>query len=233
MKYKAMILLLIIGFLIVSPPKIYAVDVTQGLKEEYSQMLEQSGANSLWDILPQESIDGLQKNNISQIDPSQLLDLNLSDFIKNIWGYIKTSLTLPISIFCMIIGIVLLAAILNSLKDGFGHSSFEKVFSVVCILGISGVIIAPISEIITSVAAVIEQVSNFLLAFIPVYVGIISASGNIFTAITYNTFLFSAIQVVSRVSATILVPLLGIYMGFCLIGSTTDQINIDSIAKGV
>ncbi|MEG0397106.1 MAG: hypothetical protein RR612_10285, partial [Oscillospiraceae bacterium] len=131
------------------------------------------------------------------------------------------------------IGIILLCALLNSLKSSFNNQSYEQVFSVVSVICISSAIIIPIANLIIKTSSLIKQVSNFLLSFIPVYVVIITASGKPISATAYSTAIIGVIQIISRISATVFVPLLGIYMAFCLIGSASHEINVEGIAKTV
>ncbi|WMJ23024.1 hypothetical protein RBG61_13700 [Paludicola sp. MB14-C6] len=208
----------------------------QSMKEyqqQYDELLSQSGANELFSAVPDDAKDILENNDIDSIDSNKFLKMNFFEFVGNLWVTIKDSLAKPIQILLSGIGVVLLCALLNSLKTGFNNAAYEKVFSVVSVICIATVIIIPIAQLITKTAQLIKQVSNFMLSFIPVYVGIITASGKPVSAISYNTALVAVIQVVSRIAASVLVPLLAIYLAFCLIGSASTQINIEGIAKTV
>ncbi len=168
------------------------------VKQQYQELLENSGAGDLFSLLPKDATELMKENQITSIDADKLL-----------------------------------CALLNSLKSSFNDSSYERVFSVVSVMCIATTIIIPIAQMITKTADVIKQVSTFILSFIPVYVGIITASGKPISAVSYNLSLIGVVQVVSRISASVLVPLLAIYLAFCLIGATSTQINIDGFAKSV
>jgi stage III sporulation protein AE len=202
-------------------------------QQQYEELLEQSGANELFSLVPDDAKDILNENDITSLDSSKFLNMNIFAFIKNLWSTIKSSITKPMQILLSGIGVVLLCALLNSIKSSFDNATYEKVFSLVSVICIATVIIIPIAQVITKTAQLIKQVSNFMLSFIPVYVGIITASGKPVSAISYNTALIGVIQVVSRIAASVLVPLLAIYLAFCLIGSASTQINIEGIAKAV
>lgn len=202
-------------------------------KQQYEELLEESGANKLLDIIPDDAKSLLDKNDIDGFDADKLLNISFFDFIASVWDAVIEALSKPLTILLSCIGIILLCALLNSFKSGFNNSSYEKVFSAVSVICIASAIIVPIAQMITRTADVIKQVSNFLLGFIPVYVGILTASGKPLSAMAYSTSLIGVVQVISRIAASVLVPLLAIYLAFCLIGSSSSHINIGGIAKGV
>ncbi len=205
----------------------------EDFKKQYDELLEESGANRLFADIPNDAKDLLHENNIDSIDSKDILDIGFFDFVRSVWQTTKKAVTKPLTVFLSSIGVILLCALLNSLKSGFNDASYEKVFSVVSVICIATTIIVPIAQMITKTADVIKQVSAFLLSFIPVYVGIITTSGKPISAMTYSASLAGVVQVISRISASVLVPLLAIYLAFCLIGSTSTQINIDGIARAV
>lgn len=241
MKKVIKIIILIVVLIVVSMGSVIADDQNENgnengiddVKEQYEKLLEESGALELEYEIPDESKVLLSDNDISVSDTDALLELSIFDFIGSIFTTIKTSLTKPTAILMTSIGIILLCALLNSVKSGFRNSSYEKAFSVVSVICIAGTIIMPIADIITRASGVIKQVSNFMLSFVPVYVGIISATGKPISAVTYQLSLVSVVQIISRIASTVLIPLLAIYLAFCLIGSTSSQINIGGISKGV
>lgn len=208
-------------------------DPKSDFNRQYQELLEQSGANELFSIIPDESKQLMIENDITSLDVTKLVNINFFDFMGSIWETVKSVVTKPLTILLTSVGIILLCALLNSLKSGFNNASYERVFSVVSVVCIAGTIIVPIAETITKTANVISQVSKFILSFIPVYVGIITASGKPISGVAYSTSLVGMVQVISYITGTVLVPLLSIYLAFCLIGSTSVNINVDGIARGV
>lgn len=161
------------------------------------------------------------------------MSVNIFGIVESTLNTVKEKLQLPLTILLSLIGVILLSSLLDSLKTSFNKSTYEHIFAIISVICIAGIIIEPISALIIQVQTLIEQVSQFLLGFIPVYVGLLQVSGKPVSATVYSTSFIGVIQIISRISATILVPLLGIYLAFCLIGATSTQINTISIAKSV
>lgn len=208
-------------------------ELEEEITKQYQELLGQSGAEELFSLIPDDARGTLEKNNIDTITPDTLIDIDIFSFIKGIFVTVRDSATKPLSMLLSCIGIIMLYALLNSFKSGFNDGSYERVFSVVSVICISSAIIMPIAQMITKAAELIKQISSFILSFVPVYVGIITASGKPISAVSYSVSLIGAVQVISRIAAVVLVPLLAVYLAFCLIGATSTQISIDGIARSV
>lgn len=201
--------------------------------EQYDILLEATEANRLYSITPTEGKSFLEENNITSVEPSQILSVNFFDLLGSTLSTIEENIKLPLTILTSLIGVILLSSLLDSLKTNFNQLTYEHIFAIISVICISGIIIQPISNLILQVQTLIEQVSQFLLGFIPVYVGLLQVSGKPISATVYSTSFIGVIQIISRISVTVLVPLLGIYLAFCLIGATSTQINTIGIAKSV
>ncbi|MEG2814193.1 MAG: hypothetical protein RSA79_06295, partial [Oscillospiraceae bacterium] len=137
----------------------------------------------------------------------------------------------PLVILFKCIAIILICSLMNALKNK--ENSYEEMFSVMSILCMCEAIIMPIVQTIIQTKDVIKASSNFMMTFIPIYAGTVTATGKPISALSYQTTLLVVVQVISKIAGTILVPLLGIYLAFCLIGAMSDKINIQGIASGV
>ena len=223
-------------FLFLSPPVSAAeapAEDNSDYQQQVDELLRESGADSLLSELPEDGRKLLSDNGIDSVDQAALMNLSFTDFLKSVWEGMKSSVSQPLAIFINAIGIILLCALLHSMEVSFEHRSFERVFSTVSVLCLSAVIIAPIASLIISSARLIRQMSDFMAGFVPVYVGIVTASGKPVSAMTYNACLLGVGQVVSRVASTVLVPLLAIYLALCLTGSASREINMEGISKTV
>lgn len=237
MKWTVRILRSVVFMLLLQLLCIPAVSAEAGetydFESQYETLLEQSGANELFSLLPEEGQTILSENGMEGIDQDALLNLNFFDFLQVLWSSVKQSWTAPFSLFATCMGVILLCALLNSLRSSFQESSTGRVFSVVAVIGMASAVILPISRRITESAAVIQDMSKFLLSFVPVYTGIVTASGKPVSATAYNACLVGIAQVIAQLAATVLVPLLGIYLALCLIGSASHEIKVEGITQTV
>lgn len=200
---------------------------------QYESLLDSSGANELYDTLPPDTRELLNKSGIDGVHQNQLMSLSFFDIVKTIFTSIKENIKMPLSMLCTCLGVILLCALLNSMKSGFQGGAYDKTFSVVSVICVSGTVITPITVLIVQACKTIEQASGFLVSFVPVYAGILTASGKPLSATATSTALVAVVQIISRICSTVLLPMLGIYLAFCLIGSACDEIDVTGIARAV
>ncbi len=198
--------------------------------EQIDKQLEASGAKELFDDVPEEAKDQLEKSGIDNVDPDSILGMGIGDFFSNLWETVKSELLTPVKLLATLMAIILLCALLSAFRTTMEQRGVTKVFSVVSSLCICGVMVAPVSDCILRCAQLIEDCSNFILSFIPVFTTAMTVSGKPASSLLYNTFLFSAVQVIAQIASAFLVPLLAIYLAFCMVGSVSDYIKIDGIA---
>ncbi len=92
-------------------------------------------------------------------------------------------------------------------------------------------ILIPLAGCIDRVCAAISVCSNFMLAFIPVFAGVITAGGNPMLAVSYNSFVFFAAQGVVGISESAIKPLTQITLAFGMLSSTVTAVNFSSIIE--
>lgn len=202
-----------------------------GNDEVYDELIDKSGVFDL--EIPKQSEEFLSSLDAQVENPQSLLNISFGDFVGGIFKEVKGALSKPITIFTTAIAAMLLCAILNSVKSGFNSSSYGRIFSTVSVICVCGTVIVPVHSLLKSCSEVISVVTKFMLSFVPVYSGIIASSGKPILATAYQLSVVGVIQLIAEISAVVIVPLLSIYLAFCLIGSTSSQINTEGIARGV
>ncbi len=200
---------------------------------EEEALWEASGAEELFDLLPEETRDFLSQNQINGVDSDAILNLKPETFFSMVWDGVVSKATMPLKILASAVGIILLSALLGVFEEQFEDKSFCGVFHVVSILCISGILISPVIEVIQSSMKLIGKVSDFLLGFIPVYAGIVSVSGKPLSAFASQGMLLGMVELMSYLSTSFLIPLCGIYLALTLTGAATDQIQVNAVAKGI
>ena len=231
---KRIFLITAVLLLMVTNTIVCALEATENDNQKiYDELYQESGADKLFSKLPSETQDNLKKQGITGIDTQKLLSLSFKDVLKLTIEGIKKEFTKPFEMFCACIGVILLCAVLNIMKHSMKSRSSEKTFSLVSVIALSSIIMVPISKMITDIAKIIEEISDFLLVFVPVYTGIITASGKPISSLAAGGFLMGAAEVTSKAAATILVPMIGVYTAICLVSSVASEINIDSAATAL
>ncbi|MBC8584198.1 stage III sporulation protein AE [Youxingia wuxianensis] len=214
-------------------PAVYEAVEYDPESDLFENQLAASGARELLDNLPNDAQELMNGAGITDIDYQQLLSLSPGEFFKQVWQMAMQRIKLPLTVFCSVLGTILLCALLDSLKTALWEGTISSVFSAVAVVCVAGSITAPIVDCITYTVRSIHDCSNFILTFIPVFSSVVTVSGQPVTATTYTAFLFAACQVVSQIVGNTLVPLMGIYLAFCIAGSLSSGIQVTAVAKAI
>lgn len=240
MKVKKIILLLLMTFLITYfAPALNAQALTSSSSSSASSQTNQilqeqtqkSGASELSGKAPQSAKNSLDSLGIKSGDVNSLSQFTPANLVKTIVSNIKKSAQSPIKSVAAVLGILLACALLATLKSSFGEKSLQNVFDIVSALCIATVILIPITQCVSLCSKTIEESSNFMLSFLPVYTSLATVSGHPASAMAFQSLLLVSSEALSRISATTFVPMVDMYLGFCVIGAVSPGINISGIAS--
>lgn len=195
--------------------------------------LDALGRDELMQKIPEQAREPMRQSGTYQLSAGSLLQLSPKEFFKTVWNMLVEQARKPVKTLAAAFGVIVLCALIGGLKTASGENSLSQVFTMVSALCVLASVIAPILECIAGASRAIQDASLFMLSYIPMLSAAIAAAGAPVTGATYNLFLFSACQVVSQVVANTVVPLMGIYLALCIIGSLVPDINIASASAQI
>ena len=175
-----------------------------------------------YETLEKLGIEGLDRENLSNIGFGDIANLVAESFYKKIKEPFKAVLSITA------------AALVCSIVSVFAEGSFKNngVLSAVSSLSAASVFIVPVKNLISVSSETIIQCSDFMLSFIPVYASSLASSGYISSAAGYRTMMLGAVTVVSEISSEIITPLILIYLALCISGSVSG-IDTEELSKSV
>lgn len=201
------------------------------LEQQMEQQLDASGAGEIYDETPEQAKDLLEGLGVDKLDYRKLLSLSPSAFFAELWKLLLEQLRRPLVILASIMGVAVLCTLVDGLNVSIGERSLDTVFNAVAVLCISTAVVNPILECIRSAAAAIQSCADFILSFVPVFVSLVAVGGQPVSATTYNTFLLLTCEIISKITAEQLVPLICIYLAFCIVGAVTPSMNLSGAAS--
>lgn len=191
-----------------------------------------SGADELTDKLPEETKGLLERLGLEGIGgmvesftPQKLAEA-LTDAVKN-------SVQAPARLLVSLVGVLILCAMLESFGSSFTSVGMEAVFGVVVTVFISSIIIDPIVACVVDARSVIQEHSLFILTFIPVLSGVVTASGQPMTGTAYNLLVFWMCQLTARLVTAVFLPLLCCYLALSLTAVVCPKLKLDGFIGGV
>lgn len=224
--FKKILLLLSASLLM-----LYCLSITAYAKDNQSFNFDYSEIYGEIDVETDKLLDelGIKDTNVSELldlSPRKIIDL-IIELIKGKWKEpFRTVGT--VSCICVLSSFINTLNI-NKIKNETMFSFFE---TSVVLISVS----IPLSAVLASAISSMKLLSDFMLAYIPVFTGVISASGMALSAVSYNAILLSFAEISSKLSTDFIIPavfMLTLISIYSSTGSSVEVNNITSVIKKI
>lgn len=219
------------GFVCVLPVSAQPSDHSQQ-EEIMQQQYDASGADSLMDSLPDGVGNQLQENGITSPSSDDVKGFSIPKFFSSLWDSVVNSAKQPLILLACSFGTILLCSLFEAFRSTV-QTSLSGVLNAVASLSICGILLTPVIHCVELVSGNIKGMGNFMLCFIPVFTGLMGASGAPTAALSYNTALFTVMQIISTVTSNLLLPFIGMFLALSICSSISGQFNISSLTGTV
>lgn len=232
---KKFIFIITIVFLIVfSSVTVYADTENPSEYTEddiYNTQYELSGASNLIDELPNDVQKQLKDIGVTSPSWQELNSMSFFDIFSSIMNTVEQQAVTPLNCVVKIMGVVMLVALINSVKSSIASSTLTSVLNSVAVLTVSIILIQPICHTIEYSATIIKLSADFMLAFIPIMVAIMLTMGQSLQSAGNYTIVMGAGTVVSQISTNILVPLLNTFLGMSVVSGISQKVNLSGFCE--
>lgn len=207
-------------------------DATEYTTEDiYNSQYEQSGADALLRELTPEVKKQLKDIGVTSPSWQELNSLSFFDIFGSIMNTIQQQSVTPLNCVVKIMGVVMLVALINSVKSSLGSSSLTAVLNSVATLTVSIILIQPVCQTIEYSTTIVKLSADFMLIFIPVMAGIMLTMGQSLQAAGSYTMVMGAGTAVSQISNNILVPLLNTFLGISVVSGISQRVNLNGFCE--
>ena len=195
----------------------------------YEEQMEESGAQDLWDSLPEETQELLEELGVEGVGWESLAAVEPQSFFEMLLGFFTGGLSQPLAAGASLLGIMLVCALMNGMKLSFGERQTGSVLGMVGTLCACAVIAPPVISCIQQASTLIEGAGGFLLAGAPVLAGLMLACGQPVSASGWTVFLLAVGNGISLLSSVVLLPVMHIFLAFSLASAVSPDIRLDSL----
>lgn len=178
--------------------------------------------------LSDETSEILNKLGIDNVTSEEILSLSFYDFIILLAEAARSRISEPFKAVFTIFAAALICVVIHNFCDNFKQTG--PVINAVSALAVSSSVLIPVKDVFISASKVIEECSDFMLGFIPLYSSVTASCGYISSAAGYRTLMLGAVTAISRLSSEIVLPLTSIYLAMSIAGSVSE-VNIGEISK--
>ena len=195
----------------------------------YSQQYKNSGADALFEALPEETEEFLRENGITAETPDFVNELSAENVFTHIWGFLKTGAKTPIITGASVLAIILISAAVTGIQT----ESAATASKYACVVSAAAVITPPIYSAITAGVKAMQGSSVFMTAFIPVFAVVTAASGKAVTSVSMSALLLGAGQAVSFIANFAVLPLMSGFLALSIASGVSPIISKTGIADGI
>lgn len=224
-------LLILFAFSAISAPlhakEIPAVD----MKDIYEEQLELSGANELKDALPGETKKSLDRLNLDIANWESISSLTPETIFSEVISLTKEQIPGPFRALAAVLAVMLLCAILNTMQLSFSGGQISSAIGLVSTLCVCISVILPVVGCICAAAKIITNAANFMLCYVPVMAGIMVASGQAASAVSYHMMMVSVGEAIAQVAGKFFVPILNIFLALSIVSTLSRTLNISGLCE--
>ncbi len=203
----------------------------QTVEELYAEQLEASGAEELIAALPTETRELLARLGLDTLSADYLTDTDTDTLLTAVWQLLCDALHEPLSTAGFVLGAVLLYGWAEGLRHSLRTEQTAAVFGSVCALAVCGSVLIPLADTVAAVGEAMTSASVFMGSFAPVYAAILLSGGNPATALSFQSVVLVAAQLLSFASGGIIVPLMTASLALGVTGSVTPQVQLGGVGK--
>lgn len=173
----------------------------------------------------------LEEENISVENSESISDISIWNIIEKIIGLFTESLKQPLSMLGKIIAICVLCSLAQSMMPV--NAGMLKVFRTISVLSSVTVIYDSIYSGFQMITDSLDRMSEFMLAYIPVFSSVSAAGGSVASGGSYYALTLVLCEIIAAVSNKILMPFLSIVLAVSLVAAINPELSFCGAASSI
>ena len=171
------------------------------LPEGYAEQRADSGADGLPQRLPADVRERTLQLVGDPLSPEGYTALSFSAVLRTVADLFGQSAGGPFSAALSLLGVTAVCAMLGGAEEGSTLPGVRQTYHTVSGAAACGLLLVPFMQLLRTVADAVESAEVFLLSFVPVYGALLSVGGSAAGALSYQTTLLSAAQLLGAFCA--------------------------------
>ena len=163
-------------------------------------------------------------------DYGDMSEMSFSDIIGEIRGAMSAKASAPLRMLVTIIILAVFTSVMRSAGDTFTEGNKGSgVYDMICVIAAVTAITPQLMTVYSDSMDSIRMISGFISIFVPLYAGIVMASGGIVSGSVYNAAVLGASEVIVGLSGCYLMPVLTMTAVLAVTGSVFPNKSVDSL----
>lgn len=198
----------------------------------YREQLSAAGGDTLTQQLPAEARELLEALELDLASPDSFTSLSGERVLSMLSSLLEGQASGPLQAALSLLAVVVLSAMLSGLENT-AAPSLQPTYHTVAVLAAAGLLLAPLTGLLQQVREAVESVTVFMYSFVPVYTGVLTVSGAATAAVSYQTTLLAAAELLTTLLRYGVWPLLTVTLAFGCTGAVTEGFGLDAISASL
>ena len=207
--------LLVLSFFFMMPLESFAA-TDDSYKQIYEAVNEQGQS-----LLRDAGIDG--------VDFEELMSLSAKKVFAVIINIVRGSYKQPLKVFVTLMGFFTAAAFVKF--SGGRLSEKNEMFSIFETAFALSVISVPLADSVSAAVSCVKTVANFMLSYIPIFTGIISASGQPISSFAYSSTVLAFAEIAVKGTDAFIIPLIAVMTCLNIYSSLNCGLDLTKITS--
>ena len=199
----------------------------------YEEQLAASEAETLLQQLPADTRELLEELELHTLQPESYLSLDTQTLLTGFSALLEQEMDGPLGALMTLVAVVALSALFSSLEGGAQILSLRQSYQSVATLAAGGAMLVPLCGLMETVRRAVDGVAVFMTSYIPVYAGVLAAGGAVGGAVSYQTTLMAAAQLLTWLFRSAVLPLLLVSLALGCTGAVTDGYPLDTVSATI
>ncbi len=197
----------------------------------YAEQLAASGAEELVQRLPADTQALLQSLMPYGFSPESYSSLSFSTVMDMVGSLLRDGCGGALAALASLTAVVVLSAMFGGLQNVTDRSTLRETYHTVSVLAGAGVLLGSFETVLNSVWKAVDSVQVFMLSFVPVYGAVVAAGGSPVGALSYQTTLLAAAEVLTLAMRNLVLPVLLVSLALGCVGTVADGFCLSAFSQ--
>lgn len=185
--------------------------------------------SSLFSALQEDVREALSDLGVENADYEELLTISPKRVVEVLLELVTGEMGAKLKA----VGFVCAILVLNAVLEGFAHSgsTMHSVFSMFTTLLIVVALLLPVSESLVQAFSAMELSSDFLLAYIPAFAGVISMSGKPLSSAAYSSVMIGLSNLLTQCNVQVFLPVVQVFFSLNIAACMQPKYAFNSLVS--
>ena len=187
--------------------------------------------SKMYEALPQtEGFTGdelLEKYGLNIKNEDWIKNLNLTNIFSIFKELVVNGYKAPLLAFLSVLAATIIAAAFAPFLQENEH------FLSFLVITAAAFVLLPLFNSLTVAATALKTVANFMLTFIPIFIGVVISSGFVGAGSASSPLLLFVATIVSKISTDTFLPLMGGYLSLSITGGISPAFSLKNLASSI